>query len=191
MKVIKVLAGVAMALCSGIMIHFIAHFLFYTPSREVPTTPGIASLLPFLVGWIGSAVILLRGTKTVSKVFTRGFLLGAAEWLAMVPAAMVLSGRLLAESARRNQSDAAMAGGTIGAGVAGLMTGGVAIAMAIACLVGFAVAFLIGREMKPEEARRTKRCPECAESIQESARKCKHCGTVLVALSGANRPSSA
>lgn len=33
--------------------------------------------------------------------------------------------------------------------------------------------------MKPEPVAFTKRCPECAELIQEAARRCKHCGTVF------------
>jgi hypothetical protein len=51
--------------------------------------------------------------------------------------------------------------------------------MAIACLVGFAVAHLMGREMRPERPSPTKKCPECAELVQEAARKCKHCGAAL------------
>jgi hypothetical protein len=136
-------------------------------------------LVFFLGGWAGSVVILLRGARTVSRVFTRGFLLGAAEWLAMVPIGIVFSGRHLSQSVARGASDAEMAGATIGAGIVSFVTGGVAIAMALLCLVGFAVAYLMGREMKPEGVAPTKRCPECAEFIQEAARKCRHCGVSL------------
>jgi len=136
--------------------------------------------ITFFGVWAASVVLLLRGARTVSRVFTRGFLLGAAEWLAMIPVGMIFSGRHLSRTVTPGASDAAMAGATIGAGIVSLVTGGVAVAMAVACLVGFAVAYLMGREMKPESAGPTKQCSECAELIQQAARKCKHCGAVVV-----------
>ncbi len=174
MKAIMVLVALAMGFFSGFLVYMAAAMLF----TEGQPSPAFVFII-FLGGWAVSVVILLRGARSVSRVFTRGFLLGAAEWLAMIPVGMILSGRHLSQTATRGASDAEMAGATIGAGIVSFVTGGVAIAMAIVCLVGFAVAHLMGREMKPEPAGPTKRCPDCAELIQEAAKKCKHCGAVL------------
>lgn len=174
MKVIKVLVALTMGFFSAFLIYMAAAMLF---SEGKPATEFV--FVVFFGGWAASMALLLRGARTVSKVFTRGFLLGAAEWLAMIPVGMVFSGKHLSQTIARGASDAERAGATVGAGLVSLITGGVAVAMAVACLVGFAVAYLMGREMKPEAIGPTKRCPECAELIQEAARKCKHCGAVL------------
>jgi hypothetical protein len=184
MKIIKVFVALIMGFFSGFLIYMAAGMLFAPIreglDREVKGAVVLALVLvAFLGGWAGSVVILLRGARTVSKVFTRGFLLGAAEWLAMIPIGIVFSGTHLSQSVARGASDAELAGATIGAGIVSFLTGGFAIAMAMACLVGFAVAHLLGREMKPERVGPTKRCPECAELIQEAARKCRHCGAGL------------
>jgi len=174
MIVIKVLVAVTMGFFSGLLIYMATAMLF---SDGEPSTGFVFIVL--VVGWAVSVALLLRGATTISKVFTRGFLLGAAEWLAMIPVGIVVSGKHLSQTMARGASEAERTGATIGAGIVSLVTGGVAVAMAVACLVGFAVAYLMGREMKPEVLGPTKRCPECAELIQEAARKCKHCGAVL------------
>jgi hypothetical protein len=109
---------------------------------------------------------------------SRGFLLGAAEWLLMIPAGMIFAGRLMASSTD-GSSNAAMAGAAIGSGIFAFLTGGVAVTMAVVCLIGFAVSYFIGREMKPEAPTATRKCPECAEMIQPDAKKCRYCGAVL------------
>jgi hypothetical protein len=175
MTVIKILVAITMGFFSAFLIYMAAAMIF---TAGTPSTEFV--LIVFLGGWAASAALLLRGARTVSKVFTRGFLLGAAEWLAMIPVGMVFSGRQLSQTMERGATDAERAGATMGAGLVSLITGGVAVAMAVACLVGFAVAYLMGREMKPEVSGPTKRCPECAELVQEAARRCKHCGAALV-----------
>jgi hypothetical protein len=173
---VQVIAGVTMGCLSGFLIYMAAAMLF------TPKGPS-----PFFVwstfggGWALSAWLLIRRTQTVSKVVSRGLLLGAAEWLAMIPVGMVFSGKVLAETTTRvGPNDAARVGATIGAGLVSFTTGGVSIAMALVCLVGFAVTYFLAREMKPEPESSTRRCPECAELIQVAARKCKHCGALIV-----------
>jgi ABC-type uncharacterized transport system permease subunit len=46
--------------------------------------------ITFFGGWFLSGYIMLRGTKTISEVISRGFLIGAAEWLATIPAGLIL-----------------------------------------------------------------------------------------------------
>lgn len=171
-----------MKIIVGIVLGFFSGFLFYMATALLiakgEPTPAFV-LTSLLGGWVLSSVVLIRGARSVSKVFSRGFLLGAAEWLAMVPVGVVYSGMILSESLPEGAGSAEVAGATLGAGFISILTGGVSIAMALICLTGFAISFFIGREMKPEAARPTKLCPDCAELIQAAARKCKHCSADL------------
>lgn len=170
-----------MRLFIGIVLGFFSGFLIYMAAAMLFTSgepSGTFVFVTFFGGWVLSTWGIVRGARTVSKVFSRGFLLGAAEWLAMIPVGMVFSGKALTETvAQGGGTDAELAGATIGAGLISFVTGGVAVVMALVCLLGFAVSYFIGREMKPETATRT--CPECAEVIQAAARKCKHCGAEI------------
>ena len=169
---IRVLAGIVLGFFSGALIATIALFASGNPSNDLAS-------LALLGGWILSTWLLLRGARTISKVFSRGFLLGLVEWLIMIPASMAYSGQELTRAFERGGSDAELAGATLGAGLASCMTSSVAIAMAIVCLVGYGISRLFSREMRPETAPPTRTCPECAELIQATARKCKHCGAEI------------
>lgn len=174
-KQMKVIVGVILGFFSGFLIYMASAMLFASGEPS-----GAFVFVTFFGGWVLSTIILVRGARTVSKVFSRGFLLGAAEWIAMLPVGMVFSGRALTQTvAQGTGTGAEMAGATIGAGLVSLITGGVSIAMALVCLIGFAVSYFIGREMKPETPTPTRTCPECAELIQAAARKCKHCGAQI------------
>jgi hypothetical protein len=171
----RILAGIILGFFSGFLIYMAASVLFASGEPS-----GGFVFATFFGGWVLSTWIMVRGARTTSKVFSRGFLIGAAEWLAMIPVGLVLSGRALTETVDQGSgTDAELAGATIGAGLVSLVTGGVAIVMTAVCLIGFAVSYLIGREMKPESATPTRACPECAELIQAAARKCKHCGAEI------------
>ena len=171
----KVIVGIVLGFFSGFLIYMASAMLF---TSGVPS--GAFVFVTFFGGWVLSTIILVRGARTVSKVFSRGFLLGAAEWLVMIPVGMIFSGKALTETVTQGTSTGAeVAGATIGAGLISFITGGVSIAMALVCLLGFAVSYFIGQEMKPEAPTPTRPCPECAELIQAAARKCKHCGAEI------------
>lgn len=171
----KIFVGIVLGFFSAFLIYIIAAILFTSGD---PSSAFV--FITFFGGWALSSWIIVRKAQTVSRVFSRGFLLGAAEWLAMIPAGMVLSGKAFVETTGGGMgSDAELAGAAIGAGLVTFLTGTVAVAMAIACMIGFAISYLIGREMKPEMTTATRTCPECAELIQAAARKCKHCGAEL------------
>jgi hypothetical protein len=38
----------------------------------------------FLGGWAGSTLLIRRGARSITRTVSRGFLIGAAEWLAMI-----------------------------------------------------------------------------------------------------------
>lgn len=174
----KTIVAIVLGLLSGLLVYTIGVMLFANVNADNGPSP-VFVMVWFFGGWAGSAFLLRRGAASVSKVFSRGALLGAAEWLAFAAAGVILSGRLVASSVNSGESDAATAGAAIGGGLAAMMTGGLAIAMSVVCLIVFAVAHFAGREMADRSGTPTKRCQECAEMVQAEARKCKHCGAVL------------
>jgi hypothetical protein len=181
----KQLVAVVLGFLSGLLVYFIAAVLFSSPTAGRPPV-GIMFVV-LLVAWILSTWLLLRGARSVSKVFSRGFLVGAAEWLSMGVAGLIFMGRVGGSVATApGASDATAAGAAIGTGIGAALMGGVSLFMTIACLIGFAVSYSLGREMKREDAPAVAlaKCPQCAESIQPDARKCRYCGSEIAPATG-------
>src|SRR5882672_1615064 len=169
----KLVFAIVLGIISGFLIYMMGAMLTadFSNARE---TSGLWVAFGFFGGTALSAWLLQRGARTVSAVFRRGFLLGAAEWLCMAFVGLVFSGRAVtATVAQGGGSDAAAAGAVIGGGVIASITGGVSIFMAIVCLIGFTIAYFIGREMRDTTTTPTRKCPECAEMVQAEARKCR------------------
>jgi len=177
----KTIAAIVLGFCSGFVVYMIAAMLF-APIKGTSETPGIILLGVFVIAWVMSAYAFRRNALTVSRVFTRGALVGAAEWLLVALAGMVMSGRLVADTSSGADSEAAAGGAALGGGLFALMAGAMAVGMAVVCLIVFAVAYFAGREMADRTGTPTRKCPECAEMVQAEARRCKHCGSILAPL---------
>jgi hypothetical protein len=173
----KAIIAIAMGFFSGFLIYMMAAMVFIKDNS--PSSLFIS--ITFLGGWVFSSYIILRGAKTLSKIFSRGFLIGAAEWFLMIPVGLIFAGKSISETVGiTGGNDAATAGAAIGGGLIAFLTGGVSIFMAVVCLIGFTISYFMGREMKTEVSTPTKKCPECAELIQDEAKKCRYCGANLV-----------
>lgn len=169
----KAIVAILMGFFSGFLIYMMAAMIFIKDNSP----SSLFVFITWIGGWVLSSYIILRGAKTLSKVFSRGFLIGAAEWLLMIPAGLILTGKAVSETVTASGgSGAATAGAAIGGGFLAFLSGGVSIFMAVLCLIGFTVSFFMGREMKTEVSSPSKKCPECAELVQAEAKKCRYCG---------------
>lgn len=141
----RYVAAIILGALSGFLIYMMASMVLVADGE----TAGSAFVaVTFLGGWVASSWLMVRNTRTVWRVLTRGSLIGAAEWLLMIPAGMIVAGRSAAAVAAT--TDAELAGATMGAGLISVFTGGVAIAMTLLCVLTFAVCYFLGKEMQPE-----------------------------------------
>jgi hypothetical protein len=171
----KFLTAIVLGMLSGVLTALAVASLLPAPNEGNELASSVGNLLfmivAFAVGWTVSTLWMLQQARTLSVVFRRGFVLGAAEWLAFIPLNLFSQARLAAHSGPLSN------GGAIGLVLAAIVGVGFSVGMSILCLICFAVAYFIGRETDGNAA--TKQCPLCAEAIKEAARKCRFCGADL------------
>lgn len=179
----KTTVAVFMGLFSGVLLYLMAGMLFIDFDTKAEPS-GLFIAVTLLGGWALSTWLLLKNARTTSRVLSRGFLLGAAEWFTMILVGVIFGGRTTGSALAHSSSvdGASAVGAALGGGLVAFLTGGVSIFMAIVCLIGFAIVHLTAREMKAEPAEPTKKCPMCAELVLVEARRCKHCGADLAVV---------
>ena len=121
----------SIAVILGLFSGLVAYFAFAVFILSRPSAP-LYALAALIIVWGASTWWIQKGTAHLSVVFKRGFLLGAAEWVAIIPLAFIVTAR-----------NAPSQGSTLG--VLTTLTTGFCLAMAFACLIGFVVAYLVGR----------------------------------------------
>ncbi len=145
-RIIRFVVALIAGGLSGCLIYMASYILFIgddiAPNWFVPVI--------LLGSWAISTYFLLHGARTISNVIARSFLLGAAEWLAMIPIGLIMGGMTVAEVTDEVSTDAEMAGAAFGGGIIAFVTGGVSIAMIFFCLLGYLITFLTTREMKQD-----------------------------------------
>lgn len=163
---------------SGWLISMIAGILIID-MRNPQTYSPFTSLSFFLLGWMLSHYLTVRGTHGFSKPMARAFLIGSGLWLAMVGAGLIFSAKAVVSTGA--QSGADQTGTLIGGGLAAFAMGGFSIFMAFSCFIGFVIFFFVSRTGKSvmSDDVATKSCPDCAELVNAAAIKCKHCGASL------------
>ena len=171
----RAIVAITLGILSGLLVYFAAAMIF-TPfgSEEAnwdAQTLIIFVLATFLGGWIAASFLMLRNSRSVSKVVSRGFLIGAVEWLAMLPAGAINASRIAHQASAHirggNAGTAGIASSSglvanltrvlavvmvIGSGLVASLTGVFAIVMVLTCLVGFLVTHLLDRELKSKPA---------------------------------------
>ena len=144
----KILVATVMGFFSGVLIYVITAMLIADPSPD-PNPSSALGLVTFVGGWMASTFLLAIGAQNVSSVFSRGFLLSAAEWLTMAFLGLIFRSWLTSSTiASSAASEAATTGVAIGGDLAAAVMGSLAGFMSVVCMIGFAIAYFMGQEMK-------------------------------------------
>ena len=131
-----------MRVLSALLVGLFSGFLIYIISGLVVGPRDVSPLFimtTFLGGWAFTTYVVLIGASTAPKVWARGGLLGAGEWLLVGFTMFVYSGRTVAESEHP---------GDTGAAVNPIIGIGLAVCMAIPCLIIYFMASRVSNKSR-------------------------------------------
>jgi len=133
-------------LLAGFLIYFIVAMLSMRRAGPGP----LFVLLTLSAGWVVSTYVLGNRAESWLRVLQRAFLLGAAQWLLVIPASWVWTGRAVVSTVEHIGPTATGAVGAIlGGGLIALLTGGVALLMLVLCAIGYLIVFFVQRGRTP------------------------------------------
>jgi len=128
----RVVVGLAMGLCSGLLLSFAAVWL--AAGRPIdPLASRAVAWTALLGGWAISSAWMLRRARSVGTVVQRGLLLSTAEWALVAVLGMAFSVDVAGD---------AIATGNEASMEAGIVTGGVALVVVLVCAGGMAMLSL-------------------------------------------------
>ena len=165
-------------LISGVLVYGMFIILvgsFNSGSTETDSTFSFIAVLLLILGgvWALSTFLLVNRAISVGKVFARGFLLLAAEWLFMIVVTIANAMKIAVAANLGTKSNLGSAlGATFGA-VAIMTTVGFCFIMSASCMVGYAVSRFMPIEMEPE--RLTKECQFCGALVNRDTIACRFC----------------
>ncbi len=135
-----------LGLLFGFLLYFITFMLFMPKGGPGP----IFVLFTLSSGWVLSAWFLGNNAESLLRVLRRGMLLGAIEWLIVIPASWVWTGRAVVSTVEQiGPAATGVAGAIIGGGLIALLTGGVALFMLVLCAIGYLIVYLLQRGRAP------------------------------------------
>lgn len=138
-----------LGLLSGFLLYFIAFMLFMPKGGPGP----MFVLVTLSGGWVLSAWFMGNGAESLLRVLRRGFLLGAIEWLIVIPASWVWTGRAVVSTVEQMAPTVyGRAGAILGGSVIALITGGVAFVMLVLCVIGYLIVYFVQRGRTPAAA---------------------------------------
>ena len=134
------------ALIVGLLSGFLIYIIFGLVIGPKDVSP-LFIMTTFLGGWALTTYVVLNGTSTAAKVWLRGGLLGAGEWLLVGLAMLVYNGRTVAESEAVNGGNRVADFSPIFGGLTSMMGLGLAAFMAIPCLIIYFLARRISNDV--------------------------------------------
>lgn len=159
------------AIIAGLMSAFLISMILALLGLD----PSVIAVAILILALLGSTSALLYKCTSVSKVWARAGLMGAAEWIVMIGASWIAAGRAVTGTTAGIDDTAVRAGAAIGGGIVGAFGSGFSLFMALVCLVIWFIGNKANAEFKKEDSREKVECPRCAELIFQGAKVCRFC----------------
>lgn len=137
----RILMALIFGFFSGILIYMeVSMILMGLLSIETFSSLFFIAIIYLFGGIVLSVWVILKYSDTAIKACKMGALIGALEWVIMIPVGFIYSGIM-----NTGQPDIATGAAQ---GIFSILTGGFSVFMVFACLVVFAVFYFIDKEVQ-------------------------------------------